>query len=327
MGKKLNDKLLQFIDGLNGDGDVESIELVFGDFYTFLSVIRKNGLLNNLEPFNNNFNYNGEVIQSEILNMMLQNDKDYAYPMIANNCCDDVNYDNGEYYYVGTNYGKLEDLSAFFNDNSRSGYSHEIIARAILSGEYAEMFTINDFDAYGDVVTVLNLENQERLKKYFLKHHNGFEFEDGTTLGVDNIDDSINDQSYFDELYQIDDDIEPELFNIYTQAYNNAWESEQSKHVFNALEEFFDMSNIWKDMGNGDWKLNLKIRNFEKIIDDYLVLQGQDKLHKINYHGYFEHLVTNLMGYDKEYNYLTFHIVEYPSNVGSEINELFGDYI
>ena len=66
------------------------IELVFGDFYTFLSVIRKNGLLNNLEPFNKNFNYNGEVIQSEILNMMLQNDKDYAYPMIANNCCDDV---------------------------------------------------------------------------------------------------------------------------------------------------------------------------------------------------------------------------------------------
>jgi len=220
----------------------------------------------------------------------------------------------------------LEDLASFFETGYRT-YSKRDIASGILSGEYLEMFSINDFDAYSDVVNVLNIENQERLKNYILKHHNGFEFEDGTILGQDNIDDSINDQTYFDEIYQIDDDLEQELFNIYSQSYNDAWEAEQSKYVFEALEEYFDMSNLWRDIGGGLWKLNIKIRNFEKIIRDYLDLAAQDTVHSINYYGSFEHLVTTLMDHNTNYGYLTFHFVEHPYGVEKSVNELFGDYI
>ena len=72
--------------------------------------------------------------------------------------------------------------------------------------------------------------------------------------------------------------------------------------------------------------MKIKIRNYEQIIRDYLK-SGEDGVYSINYYGNFLSLLTVLMSNSDEYEYLSFHIVQYPSYVDKHINELFGDYI
>lgn len=315
------ERLIDYIERLNdGDDMTEEIKL-FHSFDNLIKVINKEGLLMTLNPHSANFNEN---YQGQVLLAMLDNDTTgNVFKHIVNESFNDILVENGNYYYKGSyGSGELSDLKELFDTYT------ERIADAILSNEYYEMFTIDSFDAFVDVVDNLNIANQERLKQYILENHRGFEFGDGTILGDDNVIEAINDQSYFDVIYSMDDNLEQELYNIYSQAYNNAWESEQQKYVFEALTEYFDMDNLWDEDGKGGWKLKIRIPNFEQIVRDYLneTIDGYP-FNPIDYYGSFLSILTVLMENSSEYKYLSFHIVEYPYNVKEHINELFGDYI
>lgn len=318
------ERLIEIIDRLNDGDDITDVLTLFRSMDNLINVITKEGLLMMLNPYGTSFNsdYQGRVLLS-----MLNNDiGGDVLRTIAEECFRDVLEENGEYYYMGTyGDGELSDLKELFETSSN--YSCERIADAILSNEYYEMFSIDRVDVFDDVVNQLNIENQERLKKYILDKHRGFEFDDGTILGDDNVIDAINDQSYFDEIYAIDDNLEQELYNVYSQAYNNAWESEQQKYVFDALREYFDMDNLWAEDGKGGWKLKLRIPNFEQIVRDYLAETSAFPFEPIDYYGNFISILTVLMQNSSDYKFLSFYIVEYPYDVKKHINELFGDYI
>jgi hypothetical protein len=312
------ERLIDYIERLNDGDDMTDEIKLFHNFDNLIKVINKEGLLMTLNPHSSNFN---EDYQGQVLLAMLDNDTTGdVIKHIVNESFNDILVENGNYYYKG----ELSDLKELFT----ADYSCERIADTILSNEYFEMFTIDSFDAFVDVVDNLNIANQERLKQYLLENHRGFEFDDGTILGDDNVIDAINDQSYFDEIYSMDDNLEQELYNIYSQSYNNAWESEQQKYVFDALTEYFDMDNLWTEDGKGGWNLKIRIPKFEQIIRDYLneTIDGYP-FNPIDYYGSFLSILTVLMGNSDEYKYLSFHIVEYPYNVKEHINELFGDYI
>lgn len=315
------ERLIDIIEKLNDGEDITEIIRLFHSVDNLIKVINKEGLLMTLNPHSANFN---EDYQGQVLLAMLDNDTTGdVMRTIVNESFNDILVENGNYYYKGSyGGGELSDLKELF------GSYNENVADAILSNEYYEMFTIDSFDAFVDVVDNLNIANQERLKQYILENHRGFEFDDGTILGDDNVIDAINDQSYFDEIYSMDDNLEQELYNIYSQSYNNAWESEQQKYVFEALTEYFDMDNLWTEDGKGGWKLKIRIPKFEQIIRDYLneTIDGYP-FSSIDYYGSFLSILTVLMGNSDEYKYLSFHIVEYPYNVKEHINELFGDYI
>jgi hypothetical protein len=315
------ERLIDYIERLNDGDDMTDEIKLFHSFDNLIKVINKEGLLMTLNPHSANFN---EDYQGQVLLAMLDNDTTgNVFKLIVNESFNDILVENGDYYYKGSyGSGELSDLKELFDTYT------ERIADAILSNEYYEMFTIDSFDAFVDVVNNLNIANQERLKQYLLENHRGFEFDDGTILGDDNVTDAINDQSYFDEIYSMDDNLEQELYNIYSQAYNNAWESEQQKYVFDALTEYFDMDNLWVEDGKGGWKLKLKIANFEQIVRDYLreTIDGYP-FNPIDYYGSFLSILTILMENSQEYKYLSFHIVEYPYDVRKHTNELFGDYI
>ena len=315
------ERLIDYIERLNDGDDMTEEITLFHSFDNLIKVINKEGLLMTLNP--HSANVKGDY-QGQVLLAMLDNDTTgNVFKLIVNESFNDILMEHGDYYYKGSyGSGELSDLKELFD-----AYS-ERIADAILSNDYYEMFTIDSFDAFVDVVDNLNIANQELLKKYILKNHRGFEFDDGTILGDDNVTDAINDQSYFDEIYAMDDNLEQELYNIYSQAYNNAWESEQQKYVFDALTEYFDMDNLWVEDGKGGWKLKLKIANFEQIVRDYLkeTIDGYP-FNPIDYYGSFLSILTILMENSQEYKYLSFHIVEYPYDVRKHTNELFGDYI
>jgi len=315
------ERLIDYIERLNDGDDMTEEITLFHSFDNLIKVINKEGLLMTLNPHSANFK---EDYQGQVLLAMLDNDTTgNVFKLIVNESFNDILMENGDYYYKGSyGSGELSDLKELFDDYT------ERIADAILSNEYYEMFTIDSFDAFVDVVNNLNIANQELLKKYILKNHRGFEFDDGTILGDDNVTDAINDQSYFDEIYAMDDNLEQELYNIYSQAYNNAWESEQQKYVFDELTEYFDMDNLWTEDGKGGWNLKIRIPKFEQIIRDYLneTIDGYP-FSPIDYYGSFLSILTVLMGNSGEYKWLSFHIVEYPNDVRKHTNELFGDYI
>ena len=315
------ERIISYIDRLN-DGDDMTVEIkLFHGFDNLIKVISKEGLLMTLNPHSANFN---EDYQGQVLLAMLDNDTTgNVLKHTANESFNDILEENGNYYYKGSyGGGELSDLKELFDSSSES------IADAILSNEYYEMFTIDSFDAFVDVVDNLNIANQERLTNYILENHRGFEFDDGTILDDDNVIDAINDQSYFDEIYSMDDNLEQELYNIYSQAYNHAWESEQQKYVFEALTEYFEMDNLWTEDGKGGWNLKLKMPNFEQIVRDYLQESTDGyPFNPIDYYGSILSILTLLMENSQHYKYLSFHIVEYPGNVKEHINELFGDYI
>ena len=319
------ERLIDYIERLNDGDDITDVLTLFRSMDNLINVITKEGLLMMLNPYGTSFNSD---YQGQVLLTMLNNDiGGDVLRTIAEECFRDVLEENGEYYYIGSyGDGELSDLKELFETSSN--YSCERIADAILSNEYYEMFSIDRVDVFDDVVNQLNIENQERLKKHILDKHRGFEFDDGTILGDDNVIDAINDQSYFDEIYAMDDNLEQELYNVYSQAYNNAWESEQQKYVFGALTEYFDMDNLWGKNEKGDWKLKIRIPNFEQIVSDYLVetIDGYP-YEPIDYFGNFISILTLLMSNHREYKYLSFRIIEYPYNVKEHINELFGDYI
>lgn len=319
------ERLIEIINRLNDGDDIVDVLTLFRSMDNLINVITKEGLLMTLNPHSVNFN---EDYQGKVLLSMLDNDTTgNVLKNIANESFNDILEENGNYYYKGSyGSGELSDLKELFSVSR--DYSCEKIADAILSNEYYEMFTIDSFDAFVDVVDNLNIANQELLKKYILENHRGFEFEDGTILGDDNVIDAINDQSYFDEIYAIDDNLEQELYNVYSQAYNHAWESEQQKYVFDALTEYFEMDNLWAEDGKGGWNLKIRIPNFEQIVRDYLeeAIDGYP-FNSIDYYGSFLSILTVLMDNNQDYKFLSFHIVEYPYNVKEHINELFGDYI
>lgn len=315
------ERIISYIDRLN-DGDDMAVEIkLFHGFDNLIKVISNEGLLMSLNPHSSSFN---EDYQGQVLLLMLDNDTTgNVLKHTANESFNDILEENGEYYYTGPNgRGELSDLKELFD-----AYT-ERIADAILSNEYYEMFTIDSFDAFVDVVNDLNIANQEQLTNYILKNHRGFEFDDGTILDDDNVIDAISDQSYFDEIYSMDDNLEQELYNVYSQAYNHAWESEQQKYVFEALTEYFEMDNLWTEDGKGGWNLKIRIPKFEQIVRDYLTetIDGYP-FNPIDYYGSFISILTVLMENSQHYKYLSFHIVEYPHNVKEHINELFGDYI
>ena len=181
------ERLIDYIERLNDGDDMTEEITLFHSFDNLIKVINKEGLLMTLNPHSANFN---EDYQGQVLLAMLDNDTTgNVFKLIVNESFNDILMENGNYYYKGSyNNNDLTELKELFDSSSES------IADAILSNEYYEMFSIDSFDAFVDVVDNLNIANQERLKQYILENHRGFEFDDGTILSDDNVIDAINDQ-------------------------------------------------------------------------------------------------------------------------------------
>ena len=136
------ERLIDYIERLNDGDDMTDEIKLFHNFDNLIKVINKEGLLMTLNPHSANFN---EDYQGQVLLAMLDNDTTGdVIKHIVNESFNDILVENGNYYYKG----ELSDLKELFT----ADYSCERIADAILSNEYFEMFTIDSFDAFVDVV-------------------------------------------------------------------------------------------------------------------------------------------------------------------------------
>jgi hypothetical protein len=345
----MNEKYLKYVNTFN-NGDIDELLPYFETVENILRFFHKKDLLDLIDPFDSELS----DYQIEILNYSLNvaNDKEILKKCIAE--LSDVIYkDNTYYLYLRDR----EDLSELFYGGGRDTSARDV-AKAVL-GEDNDMFerwgNTTD-DIYRDVVEELNPENIERLKKHMLDILTNWNIEvddetpdlfnnyseDGIFyLTPENVGDVIGDEESFMYLLNNDylDDLESDLANIHSNAYNSAYETEVYNDVNSELETFFDMKTA-------KWESVALYGNQEKLTEFYYVMFNPNEVvnsirkyvGERNNWGYYDYAIDsvgtwiNMMGTlmeNGDESYLDFRIPDYPDSrlVDKYINEFLPDYI
>jgi len=321
----------------NGDLDVTKY---FNDYETFFSILKKRGLMSEIDPSNA---ADGEEWQNEYFLWLYHNDKT-AFNKWVPSLLNDVVFKDGA-YYLDTD--DRSDLSVLFCDG-RNDISQSTI-ESILSGESDwEPYWDTTDNVYRDVVEELNPENIEHFKKYILDRltnwkvevdddspdlFNNYSDDEGIFyLTPENVGDVIGDEEsinyLMDENYL--EELKSELYSVHNQAYNNAYEDTVWEEIFNELSTYF--------IGKGEWvsrphrykkdtevqNFVIPIANFESNIVGFLEdNKGYGNTGTLEYWGSY-------LGVLKEWaDCLSVHSPDYPDfqKVDRNINELFGEYI
>jgi hypothetical protein len=341
--------LQEYIDEFN-NGEFDDLLKIFGSMEQILTFFQKQNILNDIDPFDDNLS----DYQLEILNYLLNvlNDKETLRVCISK--LDDITIKDDGYYLEIKD---REDLSELFYGGGRDTSARDV-AKAVL-GEDNDIFDRwgnTTEDIYSDVVEELNSDNIERLKTYILDRltnwkieidddtpdlFNNYSEDDIFYLTPENVGDVIGDKESF--MYLIDndylDDLESDLANIHSNAYNSAYETEVYNDVSSELETFFDMKSA-------KWLSIPSSYNSEKLVEHYsLKFNPGEVFNSISKYvadsgnwGYYannlDYVTTwlNMMNTfmdNGDESWLDFRIPDYPdySLVDKYINEFFPDYI
>jgi len=343
------EKYLKYVNDFN-TGEIEHLIDMFESVENILRFFHKKDLLEYIDPFDSDV----EDYQLEILNYLLNvvNDKktlDYCVAQLS----DVIPTDDGYYMRVQDR----EDFAELFYGGGRDTSARDV-AKAVL-GEDNDIFdrwgNTTD-DIYRDVVEELNPENIELLKQYMLSVltnwkievddetpdlFNNYSEDDIFYLTPENVGDVIGDRESF--MYLIDnnylDDLESELSNIHSNAYNSAYETEIYNDVTSELETFFDMKSA-------KWEASPSFKGSQKLTEFYYVkFNPNEVVNSIkkyvadkNNWGYYDYNLNNVSTWINMMNtfmengdepYLDFRIPDYPDSrlVDKYINEFLPDYI
>jgi hypothetical protein len=322
----------------NGDLDVPKY---FNDYQTFFKVLKKRGLMGEIDPKNAD---GGENWQNEYLLWLYENDIENYYKWIPT-LLNDVVFENGKAYLEVHDRG---DLSKLFCDGHRYDLSRDTI-ETILSGDgdAYEPYWDTTQDVYGDVIEELTPENDKRLGEYIVKTLNGQQISadtdelqlisseqghpDYVEVNMENVKRIIDDEETMKELLgdQLSD-LKSELYSIHSSAYNSAYEESVWAEIWSELGTYFEGDGEWVSKPH-PYKKNteiqyfkIPIRNFESDVNDYLFNnKGYGNSGTLEYHGGF----IEIMKEDRDC--LSAQAPDYPDSrkVDKNINEFFKDYI
>ena len=320
-------------------GDLE-VEQYFNDYETFFSILKKRGLMSEIDPRNAT---DGEQWQNEYLIWLYHNEKD-AFNKWVLSLVDDVVYKDGVYYL---DVDDRSELSKLFCDGGRNDMSRDTIER-ILSGEsdWDRYYDTTD-NVYRDVIEELNDDNLKRLSKYIVENLEGKGIEPETDIlseiaeeqgnpeqvyiTFDNVTKVINSEETMDYLFKDElADLKSELYSIHSNSYNSAYEDEVWKSVMNELGTYF--------VGYGEFvsrphkykkdttvqNFIIPIANFESDIVGFLTDgKGYGSSGTLEYWGSYLGMMEDWA------DCLSVHSPDYPDfrEVDKNINEMFRDYI
>lgn len=157
-----------FIDQFN-DGELE-VKKYFNDYQTFFSILKKRGLLGDLDPIRGS---GSEDWQNEYLLWLYDNDKPKYYFWVEKLLNDiEIDSDTNKVYWVGPR----QDLADLFCDNRRNELSRETIANLLSSDSdiWDHHWETTD-DVYRDVIDELDEKNLAILKNYIIEKLSGLE--------------------------------------------------------------------------------------------------------------------------------------------------------
>jgi hypothetical protein len=321
----------------NGDLDVKHY---FNDYETFFSILKKRGLMGEIDPNNAT---DGEEWQNEYLIWLSHNDKE-AFTKWTLSLLNDVVFKDGV-YYLDTD--DRSDLAKLFCDRGRNDISRDTI-ESILSGESDwEPYWDTTNDVYKDVVEELNEGNLKRLKEYIVEALEGLWIEPETDIlseiaeeqnnpaqariTYDNVDRVVNSEETMNYLFENElQDLKSELYSVHSNSYNAAYENEVWQTVMNELGTYF--------IGYGEFVMRphrykkdtqvqnfiIPIANFESDIVGFLQDgKGWGNSGTLEYWGSYLGMMEDWS------DCLSVHSPDYPDfqEVNKNINEYFRDYI
>lgn len=322
----------------NGDLDVPKY---FNDYQTFFKVLKKRGLMGEIDPKNAD---GGENWQNEYLLWLYENDRENYYKWIPS-LLNDVIFENGKAYLEIHDRG---DLAKLFCDGHRYDLSRDTI-ETILSGDgdAYEPYWDTTQDVYSDVIEELTPENDKRLGEYIVKTLNGQQISadtdelqlisseqghpDYVEVNMENVKRIIDDEETMKELLgdQLSD-LKSELYSIHSSAYNSAYEESVWAEIWSELGTYFEGDGEWISKPH-PYKKNteiqyfkIPIRDFDAQVNDYLFnSKGYGNSGTLEYHGGF----IEIMKEDRDC--LSAQAPDYPDSrkVDKNINEFFKDYI
>ena len=342
------EKAIRWVNEFN-DGEIDYLLNMFGSVKTILKYFHKLGVIDMVDPFDNNLiDYQNEIL-NYLLNVM--NDKKTLEYCVAQ-LSDVVPTETGHYL----NIQDREDLSELFKSYSRETSPRDV-AKAVLEDDSYEPYDNTTDDVYRDVIDELNPENIEHLKTYILDRltnweidvdddcpdlFNNYADDEGVFhLTSENVDDIIGDEEsmkyLMDEGYLYP--LEGELHSVHNNAYNSAYKTEMYDNVMGELETFFDVKSA-------RWESIPLYGNTEKLIEHYqLTFNPNELINSIkkyvadsNTWGYEDYAFDNLSTWLNMMNvlmdngdepWLDFRVPDYADSrlVDKYINEMFGDYI
>ena len=321
----------------NGDLDVEKY---FNDYETFFSVLKKRGLMSEIDPRNAT---DSDEWQNEYLIWLSHNDKNAFYKWVLTLLNDVVIKDGVVYLDVDDR----SELSKLFCDRGRNDISRDTIEN-ILSGEsdWEPYYNTTD-NVYRDVIEELNDDNLKRLGEYIISNLDGQSIEPETELlseiaeeqgnpeqayiTFDNVFKVINSEETMDYLFDNGlEDLKSELYSIHSNSYNSAYENDVWKSIMNELGthfvgygEFVSRPHKYKKDTTVQ-NFIIPIANFESDIVGFLE-DGKDYGNSgtLNYWGSYLNMMEDWS------DCLSVHSPDYPDfrEVDKNINEMFSDYI
>ena len=322
----------------NGDLDVPKY---FNDYQTFFKVLKKRGLMGEIDPKNAD---GGENWQNEYLLWLYENDRENYYKWIPT-LLNDVVFENGKAYLEVHDRG---DLAKLFCDGHRYDLSRDTI-ETILSGDgdAYEPYWDTTQDVYSDVIEELTPENDKRLGEYIVKTLNGQQISadtdelqlisseqghpDYVEVNMENVKRIIDDEETMKELLgdQLSD-LKSELYSIHSSAYNSAYEESVWAEIWSELGTYFEGDGEWVSKPH-PYKKNteiqyfkIPIRDFDAQVNDYLFnSKGYGNSGTLEYHGGF----IEIMKEDRDC--LSAQAPDYPDyrKLDKNINEYFKNYI
>ena len=322
----------------NGDLDVPKY---FNDYQTFFKVLKKRGLMGEIDPKNAD---GGENWQNEYLIWLYENDRENYYKWIPT-LLNDVVFENGKAYLEIHDRG---DLAKLFCDGHRYDLSRDTI-ETILSGDgdAYEPYWDTTQDVYNDVIEELTPENDKRLGEYIVKTLNGQQISadtdelqlisseqghpDYVEVNMKNVKRIIDDEETMKELLgdQLSD-LKSELYSIHSSAYNSAYEESVWAELWSELGTYFEGDGEWISKPH-PYKKNteiqyfkIPIKDFDAQVNDYLFnSKGYGNSGTLEYHGGF----IEIMKEDRDC--LSAQAPDYPDSrkVDKNINLFFKDYI
>lgn len=321
------------------DGDTDFIKH-FNDIETFLKVVKRRGLLGELDPEGKL----AEDYQNDLLLFYYEEDEEKFWEYVLK-FLGDVEVVDGVPYLVLNSQGSLAELFC----DGRNDISRSTIEE-LLDGEYDSHrwspYDLTD-NIYRDVIEELTKENLRNLKEYIVKGLEGDQIETSTELlesiaqsqghpdyviiDQSNIDQIVDDEETMKELLDNElSELNSDLYNIYSNAYQSAYEDELYTDVWNELSDYFDTEkrqwvsrpHIYKKDTEVQ-KFRVPIVGFERFILDYLNNNKESSIRTLEYWGSYVSILK------EEISCLSFRVSDWPDSVivDKNINSYFPDYI
>lgn len=323
--------------------DPDRIEKLFGSIENGLEYLGHHSpeTLFNIDT-NDNIWFENEL-QDKIIKLQLQNSKDkkkVVKNFIKNHSFNELEVEGDKIFW---NLKDIDDLADLYEGNYRT------IVERLLSDDYFDWYE-PDYYELSEMLGELNKENTLKLENYVIENLNGKisseDIEDKNILLLDemmeiqgnpntleidseNVSDILDDSQARNFIFKnYLEDLEDSLRSSYTQANNDAYESELYKSFKSPIEyilgpmEFYDYI-LTTRAGNKIYRKGVKIdvtNTIENIFSEYF---STEHYQQIDYFGSFLNMFKE---YEDENNVsLDFTIPDYPDY--REVNTIFNDIV